>query len=115
MNLVPGIGSQALPTRQQGGDDRTRTTPRSHSSLYCPLPCPKPAYTSINETQAVPKFCLNPPEQARNMNSCAGTFVCMIYQNNDSWQRSVLADMNHGENFRKVTLTGGNEEHPGGK
>lgn len=39
----------------------------------------------------------------------------MIYQNNDSWQRSVLADMNHGENFRKVTLAGCNEEHPGGK
>lgn len=63
----------------------------------------------------MPKFCLNPPEQGCNMNSSAGTFVCMIYQNNDSWQRSVLADMNHGENFWKVTLTGCNEEHPGGK
>lgn len=36
--------------------------------------------------------------------------VNVHYQNNNSWQRSVLVDMNHGEDFWKVPFSGGNIE-----
>lgn len=39
-----------------------------------------------------------------------GILFNMHYQNNNSWQRSVLADMNHGEDFWKLTLSRRNIE-----
>lgn len=39
-----------------------------------------------------------------------GILFNMHYQNNNSWQRSMLADMNHGEDFWKVTLSRRNIE-----
>lgn len=41
--------------------------------------------------------------------------ISVHYQNNNSWQRSVLVDMNHGEDFRKVPFSGCNIEQPGGR